>query len=194
MPSTRRMGSPLSDSRNARTMGIPPATAASNRRSTSLASAAANSSDPKLASSSLLPVMTGLPWAIAERMNSRAGSMPPINSTTRSIVGSSTTPAASRVNTPGGSTTSRSRDRVRTATRVTSRRTPVEASMAPACLATSCTKAAPTLPHPRTPIRTTFSTVTSGQAIGNDASLAFDCGAEGLSFSAEMRLAVKMST
>ncbi len=41
--------------------GIPPATAASKSRSTPCSSASANSSVPTLASSSLLPVTTGLP-------------------------------------------------------------------------------------------------------------------------------------
>jgi hypothetical protein len=63
MPITRRMGSPRSDSRSGRMMGMPPATAASNSRSTPAASAAANSSAPTLASSSLLAVTTGLPAA-----------------------------------------------------------------------------------------------------------------------------------
>ena len=48
-----------------------------------------------LARSSLLPVMTGLPALRAERMRSRAGSMPPMSSTTRSMSGSSTIAAAS---------------------------------------------------------------------------------------------------
>ena len=61
MPRTRRMRSPTRDSRSGRMKGMPPATAASNSRSLPAASAAANSSAPTLASSSLLPVTTGLP-------------------------------------------------------------------------------------------------------------------------------------
>ena len=72
MPSTRSMRSPTSDSRSGRMSGMPPATAASNSRSTPAASAAANSSAPTLASSSLLPVTTGLPAARAARIE-RAG-------------------------------------------------------------------------------------------------------------------------
>ena len=54
MPITRSMRSPASDSRSGRMIGMPPATAASNSRSTPARSAAANSSAPWLASSSLL--------------------------------------------------------------------------------------------------------------------------------------------
>ena len=46
-----------------------------------------SSSAPWLASSSLLAVTTGLPAAMAARISSRAGSMPPMTSTTTSIVG-----------------------------------------------------------------------------------------------------------
>ena len=60
MPITRRMRSPASDSRSGRMSGIPPATDASNSRSTPAFSAASNSSWPKLASSSLFAVTTGL--------------------------------------------------------------------------------------------------------------------------------------
>ena len=66
---------------------MPPATAASKSRSTLAPSATANSSAPWLASSSLLAVMTGLPDFTACTISSRAGSMPPMTSTTRSIVG-----------------------------------------------------------------------------------------------------------
>ncbi len=130
MPMMRRIGSPRRLSRKARTMGMPPATAASNSRSTPASSATANSSAPTLASSSLLPVTTGLPLRSAAVMSSRAGSIPPMTSTTTSISGSFTTAIASRVSTPAGSATSRSLERLRTATATTSRRTPVRASIA----------------------------------------------------------------
>ena len=65
MPSTRRIGSPWRLSRRARMIGMPPATAASNSRSDPAASAAAYSSAPTLASSSLFAVTTGLPAASA---------------------------------------------------------------------------------------------------------------------------------
>src|SRR4051812_21834840 len=158
----RRMGSPRRLSRSTRMMGIPPATAASNRKSRLALAAAANTSAPTLARSSLLAVTTGLPAARAPRISSRAGSMPPMTSTTTSMSGWLTTPALSRVSTPSGSSTSRSRARLRTATAPMSRRRPVRASMASACSATSPTRAAPTLPHPSTPTRTT--SVTPGKA------------------------------
>ena len=69
------MRSPASDSRSGRMKGMPPATAASNSRSTPASSAAANSSAPTLASSSLFPVTTGLPALRAARISSRAGSI-----------------------------------------------------------------------------------------------------------------------
>ena len=61
MPITRVMRSPASDSRSGRMSGMPPATDASNSRSTPAVSAASNSSSPKFASSSLFAVTTGLP-------------------------------------------------------------------------------------------------------------------------------------
>ena len=61
MPVTRRMRSPTSDSRSGRINGMPPATDASNSRSTPAVAATSNSSSPKLASSSLFAVTTGLP-------------------------------------------------------------------------------------------------------------------------------------
>ena len=62
-------------------------------------------------------------------ISSRAGSMPPMTSTTTSMSGSLTTSKVSRVSTPGPSSTSRSRDRLRTATRAISSCTPVRASI-----------------------------------------------------------------
>ena len=84
---------------------------------------------PTLASSSLFAVTTGLPCFSAVVISSRAGSMPPIVSTTRSMVGSLTTAYVSRVSTPSGSATSRGRLRLRTATAPISSRTPVRAAM-----------------------------------------------------------------
>ena len=88
---TRRMRSPASDSRSGRISGMPPATDASNSRSTPAVSAASNSSSPKLASSSLFAVTTGLPAFSAARIRLRAGSTPPIISTMTSTSGSATT-------------------------------------------------------------------------------------------------------
>ena len=154
MPMMRRTGSPASDSRSARTSGMPPATAASKRRSHPAASAALNTSAPTLASSSLFAVTTGLPCLSAVRISSRAGSMPPMTSTMRSIVGSSTTSAASRVSRPSGIGTARSRERLRTATRATESDSPVRASIDAARSSMSPTSGPPTLPQPRMPMRT----------------------------------------
>ncbi|CAB4587420.1 unannotated protein [freshwater metagenome] len=156
MPMTRLTGSPRRLSRSARMTGIPPATAASKSKSTPAASAAPNSSTPTLANSSLLAVTTGLPSDSAVEMSSRAGSMPPMTSTTRSTSGSLTTAWASRVRSPSASEISRSRERLRTATLTTSRRMPVRASMPFDCCAMSPMRAAPTFPQPSTPMRTTL--------------------------------------
>ena len=145
-------------------IGMPPATAASNSRSTPASSLTANSSVPTLASSSLLAVTTGLPPRNADVMSSRAGSMPPMTSTTKSMDGSATTAWASRVSTPSARSTSRSRLRLRTATEPSSSRTPVRASIVACWAITSLTSAEPTLPQPSTPIRTSF--VTGGRLGG----------------------------
>ncbi len=116
IPITRLIGSPRRLSRRARMIGMPPATAASKSRSTPASSLTANSSVPTLASSSLLAVTTGLPARSAAVISSRAGSIPPMTSTTRSMELSATTAWASRVRTPSARSTSRSRLRLRTAT------------------------------------------------------------------------------
>src|SRR5438270_301307 len=113
---TRLICSPASDSRNGRMSGMAPATAASNSRSRPAAAAASNSSAPTLASSSLLAVTTGLPALRASRIRLRAGSMPPITSTTTSTSGSLTTEAASWVRQPSGMATPRSLAVVRAGT------------------------------------------------------------------------------
>ncbi len=151
MPSTRVMRSPASDSRSGRMMGMAPATAASNSRSTPALAAASNSSAPQAAISSLLAVTTGFPASRAANTRSLAGSRPPMTSTTRSTSGSTTTDAASSVKE---SKPVRAFCRSRTATRVTSRRRPVRAAMVSPFSAMRATTAAPTLPYPNTPIRT----------------------------------------
>ena len=87
-------------------------------------------------------------------MRVRAGSTPPMTSTTRSMSGSATMPAGSSVSTPGAKSTGRGRVTSLTATRATSRRRPVRAATASPLSATSCTSAAPTLPQPSSPMRT----------------------------------------
>src|SRR5581483_8136784 len=151
MPRIRCRRSPASDSRSGRMSGIPPATAASNSRSTPAFSAASKSSAPTLARSSLLPVTTALPFCRAVRINSRAGSIPPMSSTTTSTDGSSTTDAASLVNRSARTSTVRCLAVLRTATRATSRRNPVRSAMASRCSSMSSTRAPPTLPQPSSP-------------------------------------------
>ncbi len=136
---------------------MPPATAASKSRSCPASSAAAKSSVPTLASSSLLAVTTGLPWRSAVRISSRAGSMPPITSTTTSMSGSSTSAWLSRVSRPGGEVD------VALAGQVADRHPGhLEAQAGAgldrpcACRSISWTSAAPTLPQPSTPTRTTW--------------------------------------
>ena len=122
MPMIRRMRSPASDSRSGRISGMPPATADSKSRSTPAVEAASKSSAPQLASSSLLAVTTGLPDFRASRIRVRAGSMPPMTSTTTSTVGIDHHGAWRRWSgCPSGTGASRSRDRLRTATAASSR-------------------------------------------------------------------------
>ena len=103
MPSTRWIRSPTRDSRSGRMSGMPPATAASKSRSTPAASAAANSSAPRLARSSLLPVTTGLP-ARQGGEDQRAGRLDAADHLDDHVDdGSATTAAASVVRTPSGS-------------------------------------------------------------------------------------------
>ena len=94
----------VSPSRNALMIGMPPATAPSNATITPFACAAAKISLPCRASSALLAVTTCLPLAIACRMNVRAGSMPPISSTTMSMSACASTTAASAVTIDAGRT------------------------------------------------------------------------------------------
>src|SRR3954470_24069251 len=87
-------------------------------------------------------------------MYSRAGSIPPISSTTRSL----------------RSTMSSKSPRLRVSTPTTSGRTPVVASIAPARSSISSCSAAPTVPWPRSPIRKRApeppeSDVTEGQVV-----------------------------
>ena len=68
-----------------RMIGIAPATAASNKKSTPLSSAASRSSCPCVATRSLFAVTTFFPACRASRIIVLAGSMPPITSITISI-------------------------------------------------------------------------------------------------------------
>ena len=139
--------------------GMPPATAASNSRSTPAMAATSKSSSPKLANNSLLAVTTGLPDFSAVRINERAGSTPPITSTMTSTLGSATTLSASFVSTPAANETDRSLVRFCTATRATWMRTPDRRVIRSALASRRPTSAEPTLPHPRKPTRTSPSSL-----------------------------------
>ena len=90
MPAIHSMRLAVRPSRSALMIGMPPATAASNATITPFACAAAKISLPCRASSALLAVTTCLPCAIASSTSVRAGSMPPISSTTMSMSGCAT--------------------------------------------------------------------------------------------------------
>ncbi len=73
IPMTRSICSPARVSDSGRMMGMPPPTAASNSSGTPVRSAAAISSGPRAAISSLLAVTTGFPASRAARTRSPAG-------------------------------------------------------------------------------------------------------------------------
>ena len=84
IPWMRSIGVAASDSSSSRTTGTAPATAASKRSSTPCSRATPNSSSPCWESNCLFALTTSLPARIAASRYSRAGSIPPISSTTRS--------------------------------------------------------------------------------------------------------------
>ena len=92
MPMTRWMRSPASDSRSARISGMPPATEASNSRSTPARRPRPTARRRGSPAAPCWRVTTGLPLRSASSTRSRAGDMPPMTSTTTSMEGSSTTP------------------------------------------------------------------------------------------------------
>src|SRR5688500_7858424 len=83
-------------------------------------------------------------------MRERAGSMPPITSTTTSTSSRATSPAASVVSRPSGTSTSRGASSRRTATPTSSTGTPTRAAMSSCCSASSRTTWEPTAPQPST--------------------------------------------
>ena len=84
-------------------MGMAPATAASKRSWRCSSRASSNSASPRLARSCLLAVTTFLPLRMAASTKSNANVVPPMTSTTMSMVGSSTMSAKSAVNRSAGS-------------------------------------------------------------------------------------------
>src|SRR5436190_10205719 len=137
MPWMRSMGVAESDSSSTRTTGTAPATAASKRSRTPCAAAVSNSSSPCRESSSLLALTTSLPDRIAASRCSRAGSTPPISSTSRSA------PARISSKCP----------RVRVSTPLMTGRRPLKRSISPARSSSSRVKAEPTVPCPSSPTR-----------------------------------------
>ncbi len=154
IPMTRWMRSPVSDSRSARTRGMAPATAASYNRSTPRSRARVRRATPSWdASSALLAVTTGRPASRAARTSAPAGSSPPISSTTMSTSGSATRAAASVVSSARGTWSGRGASRSWTAIPAMSNTAPDCTASAPARLWRIPTRAAPTLPQPRTATR-----------------------------------------
>ena len=111
--------------------GMPPATAASNSRSTPASSAAANSSAPTLASSSLFAVTTGLPApsAVGDQLAGRLDAADHLDDEVDVGVGDDVVGVAGE-HALGQARRRAHGDRLRTATRVISSRDPVRASIA----------------------------------------------------------------
>src|SRR3954454_18072176 len=135
IPCTRSMCAAASVSWITRITGTTPPTAASKRSWTPHSRAVSKISSPCSASTALLAVTTWRPARIARRMYSRAGSMPPISSTTRWL----------------RSTMSSKSPRLRVRTPTTSGRLPVVAAIESARSSISSCRAAPTVPRASSP-------------------------------------------
>src|SRR4051812_15488779 len=135
IPWMRSTCAPASVSCSTRMTGTTPATAPSKRSWTPCSRAVDHSSSPWEASSSLLAETTCLPARMAVSTYSRAGSSPPISSTTRSE------PAR----------TSSKRPRERVSTPLISGLRPVMFATASARSSSSRANAAPTVPWPSRP-------------------------------------------
>src|SRR5712692_4084547 len=152
IPITRVILSPARDSFRGLMIGMPPATAASNEKSTPERSASSNSSLPSVAMSSLLALTTDRPEASAFRIRLLAGSMPPMTSTTTRTSGSSITSCGSLVKRSLAMGTSRSLARLRTATRLIVRWAPERSVISSALAWRMRATAEPTMPQPSRPI------------------------------------------
>ena len=148
IPMNRAIRSPARCSRSGRMRGIPPPTAASKRSAARPFAAASMSASPWLASSSLFAVTTGFPDDSASSTSDRAGSIPPITSTTTSTDGSQTAAKGSSTKRSRGMGTSLGRSRSRTATVASSMRHPARREMSSACSWSIRITAEPTCPHP----------------------------------------------
>src|SRR5271163_111364 len=131
----RSMGVADSDSSSTRTTGTAPATAASKRSLTPCSRAVSNSSSPYWESSCLFALTTSLPARIALSRYSRAGSIPPISSTSRS--------ASDRI--------SAKLPRVRVSTPQITGLRPLKRAISSALSSSSAEKAEPTVPWPSRP-------------------------------------------
>src|SRR6266571_5268075 len=161
MPKTLSTRLAVSPSLTARINGMPPATAASKASATPRRLASSHSSWPWWASSALFAVTTCLPAASALRMKVRAGSRPPISSTTTGIEGSPSTRLASAViGSALRSSPSRGRVRSVSATAASVRRQPARSSRFSRRFWRILTMPAPTVPSPSRPIRTSSTRLT----------------------------------
>ena len=136
IPWMRSIGVTDSDASSTRTTGTTPATAASKRSLTPCARAVSNSSSPCWESSSLFALTTSLPARMATSRNSRAGSIPPISSRSRSA------PARISSKLP----------RVRVSTPLITGRRSLMRSISSALCASSSANADPTVPKPSRPM------------------------------------------
>src|SRR5437764_1572649 len=137
IPWMRSIGVAESDSSSTRTTGTTPATAASKRRRTPRLRAVSKSSSPCCESSCLFALTTSLPARSAVRRYSRAGSIPPISSTSRSD------PARICSKSPC----------VRVSSPLRTGRRPLKRSISSALCCSSTTNADPTVPCPSRPTR-----------------------------------------
>ncbi len=151
IPAIDRIRSAANPSRKLRTIGMPPATAASNPICTPFASAAWNSSVPWDASNALLAVTTCFFAAIASSTKDLAGSMPPISSIRTRISGSSRM-SSTRVEVSTFSReTPRSRSRSRSAIRFSLTCLPDLLSSQAASSRRILATPVPTVPNPASP-------------------------------------------
>ena len=130
-----------------RIMGIPPATAASNSKSQWYSPASSSSSCPCIAIRSLLAVTTCLPFSNAALMYVRAGSIPPITSTTMSMLSSPITSSQTSVSFSAG-ILSAYFALFRTRTFTTSSAAPILKGISSFCLSIISYTPPPTVPMP----------------------------------------------
>src|SRR3972149_3337653 len=141
----------VNPSLRARIRGMPPPTLASKPISISRTAASLKSWAPAWARRALLAVTTCFPREIACRMKDRAGSRPPMSSTTIWIEGSSSTSSTRVVNTPSGKGQLFFRPTSRSATLARRTGTPSLCRIRSLFCRRICTVPVPTVPKPRIP-------------------------------------------